>query len=1667
MKKHIKKSIRILLWILLSIVGLLLLLILLIQIPAVQNKIKDKAVTYLEDKIHTKVSIGYINVGFPKNVILENVYLESRQKDTLLYGEKLNINISLFQLLSNEVQINSIDLKGISAHISRDKDSVYNYAYIIKAFESKKEKKADSKPYTFSIKDINLDKINVRFDDAITKNDLKFYFEHFDTHIDKFDLDNTDFEIPKIKLDGLNLKLKQGELVQEIVQDTKAIADSLTIYTNLKLKLGEISLSNIKVGYDNIGTSLNSGLTLDKMIVRMNAFDIKKQLIDVESLEVEGMKGGLTIGKYKVIKPAPTSKTPDIAWKVKLNQADLKRINFRFDDENYVANKKGIDYKHLDVSNFNLDGEKFSYSSDAISGNIYALTIKENRGLDIQSLKTEFYYGEKSAHLKNLYLKTPQTLLKDEIILHYPSLESLRKNPGQLDIQASIKGSRIGFKDVMVFIPEWADQNPFKSYPNAVMTLNTRISGKMNNIQFPNLEVSGIGDTRIAASGKIIGLPDAEKAYFDLNIRNIESTAKDVTQLLPAHTVPNTIQLPSQFSVKGIFKGTLKDFFTNINLQSSYGAAKLKGDFDFRRPNRETYRGDAVLSSFDIGKLIKNKDIGKVTLSAKVNGTGFNPKTATAAVNGKIASAQYNKYTYRNATLNGTIKSGVYDLTMAVKDPNLAMDLASNGSFEDKYPAVKLKMNVDIADLEKLNLHAGPLKLKGQAEADFPTADPDYLNGNMSIHHLRIANENEEFALDTINIIATATSDKNTIDLNSQFLDANINGKYKLTQLADAIANSIAAYYDTHSSARKPKTAPQQLAFEVKIKKHPILMQLVPKLTDVEPILITGHYNSVNDTIILNGTIPKIVYNDNTITNAVVKVDTKDKALVYGVTVDNMRNSQIDLPYTSLSGAVQNNQLDYTLQLKDNKDKERYLIAGNLKASDKNTEMKLKEQLVLNYESWNMDPANTIRFGDQGMNANAVTLSKDKHVISIQSQSARPNAPMAIEFKDFKIETITGIIQKDSLLMGGRMNGNAVLKNLSKTIAFTADLEIADFNFKKDTIGNINLKVNNEIANIYKTNAVITGKGNQVNLDGIYRSDSNSFDMVLDMIKLNLKSIQGFAMGHLTQSTGFLSGRFKINGSFDKPRVNGDLQFNEIGFKVKDLNSYFKSMNDKIGINNNDIVFDNFTVSDEKNNLLLVDGNMTTTTFRDYGFNLRVNAENFRALNSKAQDNELYYGEVYLDTRLRIKGTLENPVVDGNVKIKEKSKLTVVLPQSDPEIVEREGIVEFIDQDNPEFNKKLIANDSLSRSDYRGMNVSVNITIDKEAELSMVIDKGNGDYLKLKGEAQLTGGIDPSGKTTLIGRYEFTEGTYEMTFNLLKRKFEIKEGSYILWTGEPTTADIKVMAVYKTEAAPIDLLNDQLPNESPEVRNPYKQKIPFETRLNMTGELLKPDITFDIVLPEGNNIVSTDIINKTQAKLTQLRQEPSELNKQVFALLLLNRFIGENPFASESGGNTVQSLARQSASKLLSEQLNNLASDLISGVELDFDLDSYESYTSGKLENKTDLNVGVSKRLLDDRLKVTIGSTFGLEGQQQVNQESNVIAGDISADYKLSKDGRYRLRAYRKNQYQMALQGQIVETGVAFIITMNYNKFSELFHRVKEGRAISKMKAKKASTKKP
>jgi len=1659
-KKYLRKTGKIVLWIVGSIIGLFLLIVLLLQIPYFQNLVKDEAVSYLEGKIGTKVQLDRIEIGLPKKVILEGFYFESQQGDTLLAGEKLAVDISLFKLFSNEVEINSINLEGITANVKRNKDSVFNFDYIIDAFASDKPKDTTSAPMTFSINKVNLDRIKVRYDDAITKNNLSANIGHFDTRIKNFDLEKMEFEVPKVKLDGLKLTLKQG-MVAQVAKSTQEVAEDASQKPDLKLKLGEIELANIDVGYDNEGSRLDTGIKLKTLNIEVNEIDLKTQLIDLKSLELDGLKGQLAFGKFeKQVQealPEETTAVQQAQWKFKLTDTDIKDVEFKFDNQNAVPVANGIDFNHLDISNLTLEAEDFSYGPDAISGDIKKLSVSDKSGVDVKELRTEFFYDAKGAELKGLYLETPNTLLKEQIIVGYPSLESLQTDIGELAVDANLEGSKVGFKDVLLFVPTLADTPPFKGNPNGSLNISSKMEGRVKDLYIANLEVSGIGATSVAASGRIKGLPDVKTAYFDLDVKAFRSTAKDINSYIPPGTIPANIQLPANLSAKAKFKGTIENFNTNLNLVSSFGNANIKATFDQRRKNFERYDADVDIQNFDIGKLIKNDSLGKVTLKAKVKGTGLDPQTANALVDGELVKAEFNGYTYRDLAINGKINKGAFDIKAAMDDPNLDFQLVASGGFKGRYPNGKIRLNVDIADLNKLNLHAGPMKLRGNVDADITDADPNNLNGTVSLHHFMFANAEEEFALDSINIVAMTKPDTTAITLQSSVARAKVVGNYKVAEVGTALANTFAKYYNTNPSAQKKATSPQQFDLELVVDNDPVLYKLIPAIERLEPITIKGSYNSVNDSIVLNGSIPRVVYGKYTLSGAKIDIKSEEDALAYNVVIDQVQGEQFILPHTSLTGDIKDNIISYRLQIQDAKEKEQYLLAGQLKANDGNTELQLDpDGLKLNYEPWNIAVDNLLRFGKDGIYANNFEMSNEGGAIKLQSQSEGPNSPLNVELENFKIETLTNMIQKDEQKFRGTINGTAEVRDLTQSPVFVADLDITDFAVAKDTVGNIKVLVNNEVANTYAAKVEITGQGNQVNLDGNYNTTGQNFDLDLNIEKLNIASIQALSFGQVKDGEGYLSGRFDITGTATDPNINGNLKFNDVALRVTQLNSKFKGMNDNIIVNESGIRFDNFDIEDEKNNQLTINGTIATTDYRDFAFNMTVDAENFRAVNSKAKDNDFYYGNLFIDTHLNVKGTMDAPVINGDLKVNEDTKFTVVLPQQDPSIADREGIVEFIDQDNMEIQQRLKIEETVNTTQFKGIDVSVNIQIVKEAELNLIIDKGNGDFLQLKGEAELTGGIDQSGKTTLTGRYEFDEGAYQMTMSPIKRKFDIQKGSYILWTGEPTEADVSITAVYKADIAPIDLVDDQLGSFAEGRRNTYKQKIPFHTLLKINGELLKPELSFDIIIPEGNYNVPTDVLNITNAKLAQLREQPSELNKQVFAVLLLNRFIGENPFASEAGGTSGEALARQSVSKLLSQQLNNFAGNLIQGVELNFDLESTEDYTTGHQEQRTDLNVEISKRLLDDRLKVTVGSSFGLEGPQQANEETSNIAGDVALDYMLTKDGRYLVRAYRKNQYQVALQGQVVETGVAFVITMDYNKFRELFHRTVEEKEAAK-----------
>lgn len=1279
------------------------------------------------------------------------------------------------------------------------------------------------------------------------------------------------------------------------------------------------------------------------------------------------------------------------------------------------------------------------------------MTLSESSGLDLKNFKGNFLYTDTAASLEDFLIETQHSTLHDQIRLTYPSIDSITENIGAIGLEAHFTNSSLAISDLLLFAPSLAHQQPFSGNQNDIIRLDGTVTGRIDDLQFTDLELSGPGNISLRGSGRITGLPNVDHSFFDLHLDRLSMSGNDIKDLIPAGSIPSNIRIPEFLSMQGTFKGSLTSFQTNLNLNSSYGAAVVNGSLkNITSKGREAYDMKIKTTHFNLGKLISQEDkIGSITLSANIKGSGTDLKTANASFDSHIDELQYNDYTYHNATVSGTAKHGEIVLKGKIGDPNITLDIEGTANMNGQYPTLLLTTNIDTLNLQKLKLYDKDLRLHGRIVADLATADPEYLNGTIDIADLIIGVNGNSYKLDTIKIVSVATEGRDSLDVSAEFLRIHMAGQYNLKDIAPALQNTIDQYFNTNPGIDTTvQFDPQQVTFTITLIRSPLIEELMPELESMEDANLSGNFDSSTDEINIKGNIPGFSYKEITIHNLDLDIHTESNALLYAITLDRINSKQFQVANASLSGKAQDDKLDINLLVKDPEDKEQYKIAGQLTSLKEQFEFRLlPDGLVLNYDPWTVAQDNAIQFGNQGLLVRDFKISNGQQSMALNSNPQQADAPLDLQFTDFQIETLTRLVTKDSLFAGGTINGQGNLRDLKTSPVFMGDLTIDDFSFHGDTVGNIALKVNNEKSDTYAADIKITGYGNEVNLNGYYYAgEQSNFDLNMDIVKMQLKSVEGFTMGQLDDASGTITGNLSIKGTFAKPEVRGAVYFHDTGFRITKFNSHFRAPDETIQFTAEGIHLDDFTLIDSAGNEALLTGMVYTSDYRDYRFDLRIQADDFQVLNSTREDNELYFGRLFMDTDIRVKGGINNPVVDGSLRVNDKTVLTVVIPQEDPGIVEREGIVQFVDMDTFQYTILKAIPDSLNKTEWKGLDIAVSVSVDEDAEFNLIIDEANGDYLHVKGVADLTAGIDPSGKMSLTGRYELHEGAYSFSFNQLKREFLIDKGSTILWTGDAMNADVDVTAVYTAETAPLSLVKSQLAEADQSVINTYKQKLPFRIILTMKGKLLQPDITFDIDLPEKNYGVSSEIVSTVQAKLAELRTQPSELNKQVFAVLLLNRFIAEDPFQNDARGGGISSLARQSASKLLSEQLNNLVGGLIAGVELSFDINSMEDYTTGELQNRTDLTVGLSKQLLDDRLKVSVGSNFELEGPQEANRKTTNIAGDVSAEYQLSKDGNYLLRAYRKDEY-IIVQGQVIETGIGFVFTADYENLKDLFSK--------------------
>ncbi|HEY0740930.1 MAG TPA: translocation/assembly module TamB domain-containing protein [Chryseosolibacter sp.] len=1661
----LKKTLKVAGWVIGSILVLLLLVIAAVQLPAVQQKITQKAISFLEDKIGTEVQLQKLYISFPKNIVMEGLYLEDQSQDTLLYVGELSIDTDLWALTRNEIQLNNINLENMLANVKRaEGDSAFNYSYIMEAFAGDSTAVPDTleqKGWTFALETIALENIRANYNDYLTGNHADVTLGEFELEMDEFDLENLVFGVKDIALRNTAFNVRQTkepEVTEEVAEETY---DSSTLDFNFNA----IVLENVKGRYTQEITGQNISLNIGETILNANVIDLQKQIIDLDRFSLNNSfiayqqlqserkpkdqaASSQAAQRSSSSQPPTRSKTEGVtsekAWDIRLNELSLKDNNIQYYDFTKTHQKKSVDFDHLWINNLAIEAEDIKAHGSDIEMDLKTFSFLEKSGFSLKNFKGNLRIAEDTAIVNDLVLETGNSKFNFTANAGFKSFQNIGKTYPESVIKATIDKSHIGIRDLLYFSPTLLDSIPLELTPSQRISVDAFVNGRVNNLNIHHFTMNALGDTYLKTSGTIAGLPDADKLSVDIALDKFYTTSRDIATILPDTLLPDSIAIPNWINLNAKYKGTLKKGQFNTLLASSIGSVDAKGKINLdSTSSTRGFSGDLAVNEFDLGYLLMQpKTIGKLNLQASLNSEGLTKEEMNSAVKATIESFRYNDYEYKNLQLSGTVKNDVLKGWASIKDPNLEFALQGDYNFQNEVPKYDFTFDLKNIDMKALNLSPRPLKLRGILEVDMATADMRILNGKVGIRKVAVYNGDDLYAVDSLLFASIDQKGRSEIKIESDIMNGSFIGSINIFQMSAALREYFNSYYSLHDSVEQSYEEPQHFKFQLQLKKTELLTDiLLPQLTSFVPGELKGEFDSKAKKLNIRLDIADIQYSNIGVKKFLFSTNSNADRLNYNIFVDRIMIDSTKIDGVEFNGTVSNDSIQTDLIVLDSLDVHKYVLAGTFYSKEKEFELRLDpNKIKLNYQEWAVPPTNYIRFGGPKVVAQNVELANGREKIIFESKPD-PASPMTIGFRELNLEYLASMVAQEKPV-SGLLEGDINIFPDTSMFKFTSALKITDLRFSELPWGNLVLNVEQNVKDRFDVDFSLIGKNNDIKINGYYTGGANAtLDLRTNIARFDLAVIDPIVSSQIQNLKGTLTGDIFVKGKPSKPDIDGGINFKDTQFLSTFLNTNFTLKNERIRFIEEGLGFENFTLIDRDNNKATLNGVIATRDYTNYQFKLDLITNNFQLLNTTAKDNDMFYGRVGLNANARIRGNSTNPSVDVELGLTEGSNLTYIVPQSEASILEQQGIVTFKDKTfkgdkfMKEVQKELA--DSV-KSKFVGINLTAKIELTDEESFTVIIDPTTNDQLTVKGNTTLTLDMDQTGDMQLSGRYEISEGTYNLSFyKFVKRQFSIEKGSTMTWSGDPLNAEMDIRAVFNVETAPIDLMINQA-SDDPNIMNQYKQRLPFQVYLLLAGQLLKPEISFRLDMPiDERNFMGGNVY----AKLMDINTRESDLNKQVFALLILKRFISDNPFENQ-GSQGIAGSARSSVSKILTEQLNRL-SENVRGVELSFDVKSYEDYQTGQAQGQTELELGLSKSLLNDRLVVKVSGNVDVEGENS-NQEVTDYIGDLALEYMLTDDGRFRITGFRNSNYDM-IDGELIETGAGLIYIKDYNTLRELF----------------------
>ena len=1390
------------------------------------------------------------------------------------------------------------------------------------------------------------------------------------------DLDKETIEVNGARLSDarLDIALSDTAAVDTTASDVKWIinADSLSITrTDVKVHLP--------------GDTLNLGLNLDKLVAREALIDVGRSTYKVGSLD----------------------------WNNGL---------FAFDNR-YEPETEGLDLNHIALEDLRLGIDNLTLTDDGISLFVRKTYFKEKSGIVVNEFTGGLTLDSAYNHIRLplTTLKTTDSNIMTEADIDLNAFDS--QNPGQMKVRLF---AQLGKQDIEKFAGK-LPQKFMQHFPNHPLNIRGSVNGNMQHMELTGLNLDLASAIHASLNGTVDNVTDLSKMKADIKMEGKTQELNFILALIDPN-MSNTYRIPNGMGIDGRLKADGTRYNLDMTLHEGNGNVKMKGSTLIPLnakgemvPERLTYDADISINQLNLHHFLPKDSI--YTLSADIKARGYGTdlfsNQSRLNANANIRLLKYGYMNLDNLTAQATLENGRAQASITgqneIFDGSMAVDMMlSNKEIEGTVSADLTK--ADLYQMRLLDKHL-TIGTRGSLKISSDMKNTHYVSGRLN--EVYIKNDKKTYNPGDVGLLLKLFTDTTVVRAQSGdfILKFDAKGGYEklLSQITTLTDSVMAQYEDKVINQSAIKSLLPEVKFHLESKReNPVahfLRALDIDFKEMALDLTTSPVTGINGTSHLYS----LNYDSTRIDTVRLNLTQKGERLSYqGQICNNKKNPQFVFN-ALIDGHIHEHGALVGLRYYDAKGKMGVRLGATAEMEDEGLRMRLMpERPTIGYKEFKLNKDNFIYIAKgKRIQAKVDLVSDDRTGMKLytENQDSTMLQDLTLSLNRIDLGEVTSVLPYLPKI-SGKLNGDYhILQDQNERYSIATDMAVENMAYEGSPIGNISTELvylqKEDDTHAIEARLMLDEKEFGL-LSGIYQNKKQSgtgesiIDATFTMTRMPLSIANGMVSDQIVGLEGYGEGELTIKGTTTHPDVNGEIYVDSAYLVSIPYGIRMRFDNDPVRVVGSHLLLENFGLyayNDEPLNLM---GAIDFSDTDHINIDMRMRARNLLLINAKQEAKSIAYGKAFVNFIARLQGPLEEMKIRGKLDVLGTTDMTYMLLDSPLSADNRlNDLVKFTDF--TDSTQTVIARPMPS-----GINADLTISVSQGAHIVCDLNAEQTNYVDLMGGGDLRLKYDSEG-INITGRYTLTDGEMKYSLPIIPLKtFNIKEGSYVEFTGDPMNPKLNITATERTKATVTD-------------ESGVGRSVVFNCGVIITKTLNDMGLEFTIDAPEDNNV---------SGELATMSDE--ERGKVAVAMLTTGMYLAD--------GNTGSFSMNSALSSFLQSEINNIAGSALKSLDLSVGIDNTTDATGNM---HTDYSFKFAKRFLNNRLKVEIGGKVS-SGSSDYGGQNNSFFDNVSMEYRLNQNATQNVKIfYQQNVYDW-LEGYTSMYGAGFVWRRKLDNFWDI-----------------------